>query len=88
MLGGQQSGVRGRTQVSDPAGVASWGVFLQDAGANKIMVIKIIREHVGCGLAEAKAFVDRAPCAICDWTDPARVEPFKKALIAAGASVG
>ena len=41
--------------MSDPAGVATRGVFLQDAGANKIMVIKIIREHIGCGLAEAKA---------------------------------
>lgn len=73
--------------MSDPAGVATRGVFLQDAGPNKIMVIKVIREYVGCGLAEAKAFVDRAPCFVCDWTDPARVDPFKKALADAGASV-
>lgn len=36
-------------------------LFLADVGANKIKVIKVVRELTGLGLAEAKALVDAAP---------------------------
>ena len=36
-------------------------VFLKEVGANKIAVIKVVREATGLGLAEAKAVVDKAP---------------------------
>ncbi len=74
--------------MSAPVGrIATRGLFLEDAGANKIMVIKVIREHTGLGLADSKNLVDRAPCALVDWTDAARVNAFREALIEAGARV-
>ncbi len=74
--------------MSDPAGsIAARPIFLQDAGPNKIMVIKVIREHVGCGLADAKAFVDRAPCPLVEWSNAERLNAFRQALVDAGATV-
>jgi large subunit ribosomal protein L7/L12 len=83
--------VRGHTEValmSAPVGRAVVrGLFLEDAGPNKIMVIKVIREHTGLGLADSKNLVDRAPCDLVDWTDPERVGAFREALAGAGARV-
>lgn len=74
--------------MSAPAGsIAARRLFLQDAGPNKIMVIKVIREHMDIGLADAKGFVDRAPCPLVDWSDAERVNAFRRALLDAGATV-
>jgi ribosomal protein L7/L12 len=62
-------------------------VFLEDAGNNKISVIKAVREGTGLGLKEAKDLVERAPCIIAQCPDPIRAENFRKKLAAAGARV-
>jgi large subunit ribosomal protein L7/L12 len=75
-------------EMSAPSAPApSRKIFLQDAGPNKIMVIKVIREHTGLGLAESKGLVDSAPCPLVDWTDAAKTNAFRAALVEAGATV-
>ncbi len=62
-------------------------VVLTNAGANKIQVIKIIREITGLGLKEAKDFVDAAPKAIKENIPKDQAEDIKKKVEAAGAQV-
>lgn len=74
--------------MSAPTGVVlRRSVFLVDAGPNKIMVIKAIREHTGLGLKEAKDMADSAPRELVEWDDAGRTDRFRKALIEAGATV-
>lgn len=62
-------------------------VMLTNAGAQKINVIKVIREITGLGLAEAKALVDSAPKAVKEGLKPEEGEELKKKLEAVGATV-
>jgi large subunit ribosomal protein L7/L12 len=62
-------------------------VTLKNAGANKIQVIKAVREATGLGLKEAKAVVDEAPKAVKENVAKEEAEALKKALEAAGAEV-
>jgi large subunit ribosomal protein L7/L12 len=62
-------------------------VELMDAGANKINVIKVVREATGKGLKEAKDLVDAAPKAIKENIAKAEAEELKKKLEEAGAKV-
>ncbi len=62
-------------------------VELTDAGANKINVIKVVREATGKGLKEAKDLVDGAPKAIKENISKADAEALKKQLEEAGAKV-
>jgi len=62
-------------------------VILADAGAQKIGVIKVVRELTGLGLKEAKDLVDGAPKPIKEGVDKADAEKMKAALTAAGAKV-
>lgn len=62
-------------------------VELTDAGANKINVIKVVREATGKGLKEAKDLVDGAPKAIKENIAKAEAEELKKKLEEAGAKV-
>ena len=62
-------------------------VTLKAAGANKIQVIKPVREATGLGLKEAKAVVDEAPKAVKENVSKEEAEALKKALEAAGAEV-
>lgn len=62
-------------------------VTLKSAGANKIQVIKAVREATGLGLKEAKAVVDEAPKAVKENVAKEEAETLKKALEAAGAEV-
>ena len=62
-------------------------VELTDAGANKINVIKVVREVTGKGLKEAKDLVDGAPKAIKENIAKAEAEELKKKLEEAGAKV-
>lgn len=59
-------------------------VELTDAGANKIAVIKVVREVTGLGLAEAKAVVDGAPKAVKEGVAKAEAEELKKKIEEAG----
>jgi len=58
---------------------------LDDCGPNKISVIKVIREHTGLGLKEAKDISEAAPCVVAQWSDPFRMERFHADLRVAGA---
>lgn len=62
-------------------------VELTDAGANKINVIKVVREVTGVGLKEAKDLVDAAPKPVKENVAKAEAEEIKKKLEAAGAKV-
>lgn len=65
----------------------SFTVELTDAGANKINVIKVVREATGVGLKEAKDLVDGAPKAVKENVAKAEAEELKKKLEEAGAKV-
>lgn len=60
-------------------------VILTDAGANKVSVIKVVRELTGLGLKEAKAAVDGAPSTIKEAASKDEAEKMKKQLEEAGA---
>jgi len=62
-------------------------VVLAGAGANKIQVIKAIREITGLGLKEAKDLVEAAPKTVKEQVSKADAEEMKKKLTEAGASV-
>jgi large subunit ribosomal protein L7/L12 len=62
-------------------------VVLANAGANKIAVIKAIREITGLGLKEAKDLVEAAPKNVKDAVSKADAEEMKKKLTEAGATV-
>lgn len=66
---------------------SSFNVELTNAGANKINVIKVVRELTGLGLADAKALVDSAPKVVKEGADKAAAEDMKKKLEAAGATI-
>ena len=65
----------------------AFDVVLTGAGANKINVIKVVRELTGLGLKEAKDLVDGAPKTVKDGVSKDDAEKMKKALTDAGASV-
>ncbi|MFZ1417990.1 MAG: 50S ribosomal protein L7/L12 [Burkholderiaceae bacterium] len=60
-------------------------VILAEAGANKVSVIKAVREITGLGLKEAKDMVDGAPKAVKEGVSKAEAEEAKKKLEEAGA---
>jgi large subunit ribosomal protein L7/L12 len=62
-------------------------VVLANAGANKIQVIKAIREITGLGLKEAKDLVEAAPKTVKEAVSKADAEDMKKKLAEAGATV-
>ncbi len=82
--------------VAGPAGGAGaavveekteFNVILAEVGANKVSVIKAVREITGLGLKEAKDLVDGAPKPIKEGVDKAAADDAKKKLEDAGAKV-
>ncbi|MBN8645452.1 MAG: 50S ribosomal protein L7/L12 [Planctomycetes bacterium] len=65
----------------------SFNVVLKGAGANKIQVIKVVREATGLGLAEAKALVDGAPKNVKENLSKEDAEALKKKLEEQGAQI-
>src|SRR3989338_3762781 len=61
-----------------------FNVELTEAGANKIAVIKVVREVTGLGLAEAKGVVDSAPKVVKENVPKAEAEEMKKKIEEAG----
>ena len=74
-----------------PAGAAEekseFDVELTEAGANKVKVIKVVREITGLGLKEAKDVVDGAPKVIKEAASKEEAEDIQKKLEAEGAKV-
>ena len=66
---------------------SEYDVKLTDAGAQKVAVIKAVKEITGLGLGEAKAIVDGAPANVKEKVSKDDAEAAKKALEEAGASV-
>ncbi len=66
---------------------AEWDVVLKDAGAQKVAVIKAVKELTGLGLGEAKAIVDGVPKTVVEKAKKEDAEKAKKALEDAGATV-
>lgn len=66
---------------------SAYTVELSDAGAQKIAVIKVVREITQLGLGEAKALVDGAPKPLKENVKKEEAEDMKKKLEAAGAKV-
>ena len=64
-----------------------FNVELKEAGANKIAVIKVVREITGLGLKEAKDLVEGAPKTLKEGVSKAEAEEMKKKLEEAGAKV-
>ena len=66
---------------------SEYDVVLKDAGAQKIAVIKAVKEATGLGLGEAKAIVDGAPATVKEKVAKDEAEAMRKALEEAGATV-
>ena len=62
-------------------------VILANAGAEKIKVIKVVREITGLGLADAKALVDSAPKSLKEGASKEEAEEIKAKLAEVGATV-
>ena len=65
----------------------SFDVVLKEVGANKLQVVKAVKEACGLGLKEAKDLVDGAPATIKEGMAKAEAENLKKAIEEAGAVV-
>lgn len=66
---------------------SEYDVVLKDAGAQKVAVIKAVKDISGLGLGEAKALVDGAPKTVLEKAKKEDAEAAKKALEEAGATV-
>ena len=66
---------------------SSFDVVLQDAGANKIQVIKVVRDATGLGLKEAKELVDGAPKTVKEGASKEEAEELKAKFTEVGAVI-
>ena len=66
---------------------SEFAVELTEAGANKIAVIKVVKEVTGLGLADAKALVDGAPKVLKEGVKKEDAEAWKKKIEDAGGKV-
>ena len=66
---------------------SEFDVILKEVGANKIAVIKVVKEITGLGLGEAKAKVDGAPCTIKEAASADDAKAIEAKLKEAGATV-
>ena len=92
----EEFGVSAATGVVVAAGAAAgaaaeekteFDVELTEAGANKVKVIKVVREITGLGLKEAKEVVDGAPKVVKEGASKEEAEEIQKKLEAEGAKV-
>ena len=65
----------------------NFNVILKEAGANKIQVIKVVRDATGLGLKEAKDLVDNAPKTLKEGVSKEEAEEMKAKLEETGATV-
>lgn len=79
--------VAGPAAAAEEAGPSEVDVILKSAGANKLAVIKLVREITGLGLKEAKDLVDNAPKAVKEKIDPEEAKAIQAKLAEAGAEI-
>ncbi len=85
MMGGMMPAAGGGAPAAEEK--TEFDVILSEAGAQKINVIKAVREATGLGLKEAKDLVDGAPKPVKEGISKADAEALKKKLEEAGAKV-
>jgi large subunit ribosomal protein L7/L12 len=85
MMGGMMPAAGGGAPAAEEK--TEFDVILSDGGAQKINVIKAVREATGLGLKEAKDLVDGAPKPVKEGIPKAEAEALKKKLEEAGAKV-
>ena len=92
----EEFGVSAVAAAAPAAGVAggaaaeeksSFDVILKDAGANKIQVIKVVRDATGLGLKEAKELVDGAPKTVKEGASKDEAEELKAKFTEVGAVI-
>src|SRR3989344_4693637 len=74
-------------KIEEKFGVSAAIPVMAAAGGQKIAVIKVLREALGMGLADAKAMSDAAPKVVKEGLDKAAADELKAKLEAAGATV-
>ena len=79
--------VAGAAVAAEAEGPSEVDVILKAAGANKLAVIKLVREVTGLGLKEAKEMVDGAPKVVKEGASKAEAEDIKTKLEAEGAKI-
>ena len=77
----------GAAAAAPAAEKTEFDVYLTEVGAEKIKVIKAVRELTSLGLTEAKSFVESAPKAVKEGVSKDEAETVKKKLEEAGAKV-
>ncbi len=77
----------GEAAAAAPEEKTEFDAVLTEVGANKILVIKAVRELTGLGLKEAKDLVDAAPKPVKEGVTKEEAEQVKEKLAEAGASV-
>jgi len=85
-VAGPAAGAGGGGEAA-PAEKTEFDVVLKDAGANKLNVVKEVKNLLGLGLKEAKDLVDGAPSPLKSGVNKAEAESIKSTLEAAGAVV-
>jgi large subunit ribosomal protein L7/L12 len=86
-MGGGNGGAGGAAAAVAEEEKTEFNVVLKDFGANKINVIKAVREVTTLGLKEAKDLVEAAPTNVKEGVDKAEAESIKAKLVEAGATV-
>ena len=84
---GPAAGGGGAAAAEKPAEQTEFTVVLSSAGANKIGVIKVVREITSLGLKEAKDLVDGAPKELKAGVSKDEAETIKKKIVEAGGQV-
>ncbi|PIR55593.1 50S ribosomal protein L7/L12 [Candidatus Peregrinibacteria bacterium CG10_big_fil_rev_8_21_14_0_10_36_19] len=87
MMAGAAPAAAGADAGEADAGNGKKNVVLANAGAQKIAVIKAVREITGLGLKEAKDLVDAAPKPVKEGVEAGEADEIKKKLEEAGATV-
>ena len=77
----------GAAAADAPAAKADFDIFLKDVGANKINVIKVVKDITGLGLGDAKAMVEAAPKVIKEKVPAEEAKKIEAQLKEAGATV-
>ena len=86
-VAGPAAAAAGAAPAAAAEAQTEFNVELKEAGANKIAVIKVVREITGLGLKEAKDLVEGAPKLLKEGVSKADADDMKKKLEEAGAKV-
>jgi large subunit ribosomal protein L7/L12 len=81
------AGPAAAAEATEEAAKSEYTIVLKEAGAQKVAVIKAVKDITGLGLGEAKAIVDGAPATVKEKAPKEEAEAAKKTLEEAGATV-